>query len=149
MNTLARFEVYRRPAMQGHFYLNPEPDFDNITDIFVITSRLDDHALIQEENEEDFIGYDGLFVDIVCSATASGRIYICLDFDGVEARVSKRGLLPPEELLEGANDGALLPAEKLNPFLLGLNRWMSAEGRAAWRSNRTILRGTDDGSSMS
>ncbi|KAI4720519.1 hypothetical protein E4T48_03214 [Aureobasidium sp. EXF-10727] len=93
VDTLAEFEVYTRPAnppaipkLQGPFYLNPEPDYDNITDIFVIAPRLDDDALMQEEDQEDFLGHDGLSVGIVCLATASGKVHICLDLDGVEAQ---------------------------------------------------------------
>lgn len=93
IDTLAEFEVYQRPAnppaipkLQGPFYLNPEPDYDNITDIFVIAPRLDDDALMQEEDHEDFLGHDGLSVGIVCLATASGKVHICLDLDGVEAQ---------------------------------------------------------------
>ncbi|KAI4742621.1 hypothetical protein E4T50_06963 [Aureobasidium sp. EXF-12298] len=93
IDTLAEFEVYQRPAnppaipkLQGPFYLNPEPDYDNITDIFVIAPRLDDDALMQEEDQEDFLGHDGLSVGIVCLATASGKVHICLDLDGVEAQ---------------------------------------------------------------
>ncbi|KAH0283727.1 hypothetical protein M436DRAFT_77194 [Aureobasidium namibiae CBS 147.97] len=93
IDTLAEFEVYQRPAnppavpkLQGPFFLNPEPDYDNITDIFVIAPRLDDAALMQEEDQEDFLGHDGLSVGIVCLATASGKVHICLDLDGVEAQ---------------------------------------------------------------
>ncbi|KAG9746719.1 hypothetical protein KCU59_g4849, partial [Aureobasidium melanogenum] len=93
IETLAEFEVYNRPTnspaipkLQGPFYLNPEPDYDNITDIFVIAPRLDDDALMQEEDQDDFLGHDGLSVGIVCLATASGKVHICLDLDGVEAQ---------------------------------------------------------------
>ncbi|KAG9904544.1 hypothetical protein KCV05_g8811, partial [Aureobasidium melanogenum] len=93
IETLAEFEVYNRPTnppaipkLQGPFYLNPEPDYDNITDIFVIAPRLDDDALMQEEDQDDFLGHDGLSVGIVCLATVSGKVHICLDLDGVEAQ---------------------------------------------------------------
>ncbi|KEQ67506.1 uncharacterized protein M437DRAFT_37475 [Aureobasidium melanogenum CBS 110374] len=93
IDTLAEFEVYNRPTnppaipkLQGPFYLTPEPDYDNITDIFVIAPRLDDDALMQEEDQDDFFGHDGLSVGIVCLATASGKVHICLDLDGVEAQ---------------------------------------------------------------
>ncbi|THY45680.1 hypothetical protein D6C97_08537 [Aureobasidium pullulans] len=92
-DTLNEFEVYNRPAnppavpkLQGPFYLNPEPDYDQITDVFVIAPRLDDDALMQEEDQDDFLGHDGLSVGIVCLATAAGKVHVCLDLDGVEAQ---------------------------------------------------------------
>lgn len=93
VETLAETAVYTRPAnppavpkLQGPFYLNPEPDFGQITDIFVIAPRLDDDALMHEEDYDDFLGHDGLSVGIVCLATASGKVHVCLDLDGVEAQ---------------------------------------------------------------
>ncbi|KAI5276969.1 hypothetical protein E4T47_00269 [Aureobasidium subglaciale] len=92
-DTLADFEVYTRPSnppaipkLQGPFYLNPDSDLDAITDIFVVAPRLDDDALMQEEDQDDFLGHDGLSVGIVCLATASGKVHICLDLGGVEAQ---------------------------------------------------------------
>jgi nucleoporin NUP82 len=93
VDTMAEFEVYNRPAsppavpkLQGPFFLSPEPDYDQITDIFVIAPRLDDDALMQEEDQDDFLGHDGLSVGIICLATADGKVHICLDLDGVEAQ---------------------------------------------------------------
>ncbi|KAI5209620.1 hypothetical protein E4T39_00703 [Aureobasidium subglaciale] len=92
-DTLADFEVYTRPSnppaipkLQGPFYLNPDSDLDQITDIFVVAPRLDDDALMQQEDRDDFLGHDGLSVGIVCLATASAKVHICLDLDGVEAQ---------------------------------------------------------------
>lgn len=88
-------EVYDRPAhppaipkLQGPFHLSPEPDFDEITDIFAIAPRVDD-VLLVEDDEEDFDGLSnrsGLSVGVICLLTQSGNTHICLDLEGVEAK---------------------------------------------------------------
>ena len=84
-------EVYSRPErlnsvpkLQGPFQLSPEPEFGEITDIHVIAAKIDDDALYDEENEEPDVE-EGLSVGIVCLATSTNEVHVCLDVDGVEA----------------------------------------------------------------
>ena len=84
-------EVYARPEglspvprLQGPLHITPEPDFGEITDIHVIAPKIDDEALYDEENE-DVNPEEGLSVSIVCLATSTNEVHVCLDVDGVEA----------------------------------------------------------------
>lgn len=91
--TSHEFDVYFRPTsppaipkLQGPFQLSPEPDFSEVTDIFVIAPRVDDDALLQEEDDPDYYEPEGLSVAIICLATKGGDVHICLDLNGVEAQ---------------------------------------------------------------
>lgn len=91
--TSHEFHVYFRPTtppaipkLQGPFQLSPDPDFSEVTDIFVIAPRVDDDALMQEEDDPDYYEREGLSVGIVCLATKGGNVHICLDLNGVEAQ---------------------------------------------------------------
>lgn len=85
----------RIPKLQGPFYfeLAPEESDDGLdellTDIYVIGSKFDYSALTAGE-EFDLVHEDqdegGLSVNVVCVLAASGRIFISLDIDGVEAQ---------------------------------------------------------------
>lgn len=87
-------EVYDRPShppaipkLQGPFRLSPEPDFDEITDIFAIAPRVEDDLLF-EDDEPDFddpSDSSGLSVGVICLLTKTGKTHICLDLHGVEA----------------------------------------------------------------
>ncbi|GAB7354496.1 hypothetical protein MBLNU459_g4966t1 [Dothideomycetes sp. NU459] len=92
--TLQTFEVYSRPSsppaiprLQGPFQLSPEPEFGEITDIFAIAPRIDDEALMQEEDDDEGLyEREGLSVGVICLATSTGKVHICLDLVGVEAQ---------------------------------------------------------------
>ena len=103
-DTFRSFDVYFRPTtspaipkLQGPFLLSPEPEFSEVTDIFAIAPRVDDDALLQGEfgEDEDPDQYDreGLSVGLLCLATKSGAVHICLDLSGVEAQ-----WLPPRRV---------------------------------------------------
>ncbi|OQN98593.1 hypothetical protein B0A48_15856 [Cryoendolithus antarcticus] len=98
--TFERSDVYSRPTkfasipkLQGPFRLSPEPDFGEITDIHVVAPLIDQSELYEEFGDEDEIENEGLSVSIVCLATNTGKVHICLDLDGVEAEwlPAKRG----------------------------------------------------------
>ncbi|KAK3680356.1 hypothetical protein LTR37_021298 [Vermiconidia calcicola] len=83
-------EVYSRPSglsavpkLQGPFQLSPEPDFSEITNIHVIAPKIDDEALYDEDNED--ADTEGLSVGIICLATSTNEVHVCLDVNGVEA----------------------------------------------------------------
>ena len=85
-------EVYSRPLslssvpkLQGPFQIAPEPDFGEITDIHVVAPKLDSDALY-DEDYEDVDTDEGLSVSIICLATTTNEVHICLDLDGVEAQ---------------------------------------------------------------
>jgi nucleoporin NUP82 len=84
-------EVYDRPErppavpkLQGPFYVGSEMDIGEITDIFVIPPKTDTEALYDGDDYADQED-DGLSVGVVCIATSTSKIHICLDLDGVEA----------------------------------------------------------------
>ncbi|KAK1818171.1 hypothetical protein LTR12_007449 [Friedmanniomyces endolithicus] len=90
-------EVYSRPAkpgpvpkLQGPFYMSTELESGDVTDIFVIASKLDDDAVYDEEFEDGGAD-DGLSVGVICLATSTNKVHVCLDLDGVEAE-----WLPPK-----------------------------------------------------
>ena len=84
-------EVYARPLslssvpkLQGPFQITPEPDFGEITDIHVVAPKLDSDALY-DDDLEDAAPEEGLSVSIICLATTTNEVHLCLDLDGVEA----------------------------------------------------------------
>jgi nucleoporin NUP82 len=94
-------EVYTRPLNPGKvpklqgpfdFELAPEESEDELdtmlTDIFVIGPKLDANELMSGEDEdlEIDIYQEGLPAGVICLLSSSGRVTICLDLDGVEAR---------------------------------------------------------------
>lgn len=92
-NELETVEVYARPEehlspvpkLQGPFSITPEPDFGEITDIHVIAAKIDDEALYDDSYINVDTGEEGLSVGIVCLATSTNEIHVCLDMEGVEA----------------------------------------------------------------
>ena len=92
-NEFETVEVYARPddrlspvpKLQGPFSITPEPDFGEITDIHVIAAKIDDEALYDDSYVDVDTGDEGLSVAIVCLATTTNEIHVCLDVEGVEA----------------------------------------------------------------
>jgi len=87
---LETFEVYCRPEkpgpvpkLQGPFYVGSELDIGEITDIFAIAPKVDNDALF--DNDDDADEENGLSVGVVCVATSTSQVHICLDLDNVEA----------------------------------------------------------------
>lgn len=92
-HTLRDFDVYFRPTnppaipkLQGPFRLGPEPDYSDVTDIFVVAPRVDDDAMMQAEDDADFFDREGLSVGIICLANKAGDVHISLALDAVEAQ---------------------------------------------------------------
>lgn len=90
-NEFETVEVYTRPTglssvpkLQGPFTLSPEPDFGEITDIHVIPPKLNTDALYGEDEDEESED-DGLSVGIVCLATSTNEVHICLSLSNIEA----------------------------------------------------------------
>ena len=93
-------EVYRRPfspspipKLQGPFQVfGDEYDQDpDISDIHVIAARVDSEEFLdgEESDTDSGLGMDddaGLAASIVCLMTRTGRVYVCLDLDGVQAQ---------------------------------------------------------------
>ncbi|KAK5123702.1 hypothetical protein LTR85_002338 [Meristemomyces frigidus] len=84
-------EVYSRPdrpgaipKLQGPFYVGSEMDIGEITDIHVIAAKINDEALFDDDDDEAS-AEEGLSVGIVCIATNTSKVHICLDLDGIEA----------------------------------------------------------------
>lgn len=88
------------PRLQGPFQLTPEADFGEITDIHVIAPKLNDEDLFDDEDDYAELGLDeGLSVGIVCLATSTSKVHVCLNIEGVEAewlpsRRSRSHMLP-------------------------------------------------------
>lgn len=84
-------EVYSRPErpgaipkLQGPFYVGSELDIGEITDIHSIAAKLNDDALFDEDDDETTAD-DGLSVGVICIATSTSKVHVCLDLDGIEA----------------------------------------------------------------
>lgn len=74
------------PRLQGPFQLTPDADFGEITDIHVIAPKLNDEDLFDDEDDYAQMASDeGLSVGIVCLATKTSKVHICLNTEGVEA----------------------------------------------------------------
>ena len=91
-------EVYKRPSqpgpiprLQGPFEILPDdPDEDlELTDILVMAAKIDTEELMlgqEAESEVENTEEEGLSAAIVCLLAKSGRLYVCLDLEGVEGR---------------------------------------------------------------
>lgn len=74
------------PRLQGPFQLTPEADFGEVTDIHVIAPKLNEEDLFDDEDDYAELGLDeGLSVGIVCLATKTSKVHVCLNIEGVEA----------------------------------------------------------------
>ena len=95
-------QVYRRPEhpspipkLQGPFQLTSDENDGNtkdedleFSDIQVIASKIDSESLDagnDSDSEPDMDEY-GLSAALVCLMTRSGRVYVCLDLEGVEGQ---------------------------------------------------------------
>ena len=95
-------QVFRRPEhpspipkLQGPFQLTSEEIYgdardedDELSDIYVIASQVDRESLDIGEGsdcEPDVDEHD-LSAALICLATKSGKVYVCLDPEGVEAQ---------------------------------------------------------------
>ena len=126
-------ELYSRPAtpsaiprLQGPFQIFPEDAEDDLelSDIHVISGKIDVEALTSgddSDSELDWTDEDGISAAVVCLLTRSGRLYVCLDPEGVEGqwlprKKAKRLSEPPEEpyliVLEGLE--TLNPTDQLD-----------------------------------
>ena len=92
-DTFRSFDVYFRPTsppaipkLQGPFQITPEPDFADVTDIYAIAPRVDDDALLQDEDDSHMFDREGLSLGLICVATKTGAVHICLDLNRVEAQ---------------------------------------------------------------
>ena len=81
----------RTPAVQGPFQLlrgNVEGDRE-LSDIHVIAAKIDAEELMigeDSDSESGLIDEDGLSASTICLMTTSGRVYLCLDLEGVEGQ---------------------------------------------------------------
>ena len=90
---LDNIDVYFRPdkpsaipRLQGPFQISPEPDFGEVTDIHVVAPKLDIDELFDDEEDKDDVGLgDELSIGIVCLATNTSKVHVCLNITGVEA----------------------------------------------------------------
>ncbi|GAD93109.1 nuclear pore complex protein An-Nup82 [Paecilomyces variotii No. 5] len=79
------------PRLQGPFRYDfgDEVDDLDLTDIHVIAAKVNMDELMTGEEEEQFLeenAQDGLSATVICVSTASGRVDICLELDGVEGQ---------------------------------------------------------------
>ena len=116
-------EVYSRPSnpgaiprLQGPFQLFSE-DIDEdleLSDIHVIAGRIDGEALTSgddSDSELDWMDDDGVSAAVVCLTTRSGRVYVCLDVEGVEGKWLPRR--KPKRLSEPSMEPYLIVLEGL------------------------------------
>ena len=95
-------QLYRRPEhpspipkLQGPFQLTPEESGGHMTDedeefsdIYVIASKVDSESLEHGDGSDSETDVDeqGLSAALICLATRSGKVYVCLDLEGVEGQ---------------------------------------------------------------
>ncbi|MCJ1433685.1 hypothetical protein MMC27_003049 [Xylographa pallens] len=90
--------IYNRPSrlgpipkLQGPFRITPEEIEDDLelSDIHVIASRLDTRDYIDADESDDELSklpVGDLSSSVVCLLTRGGRVYVCLDTEGVKAQ---------------------------------------------------------------
>ncbi|OJD18356.1 hypothetical protein AJ78_01600 [Emergomyces pasteurianus Ep9510] len=78
------------PRLQGpfQFELGEEVDELDLTDILVIAAKADVEDLMSGEdgNPFDESPQEGVSATVICLATATGRVHVCLELDGVEGQ---------------------------------------------------------------
>lgn len=116
-------EVYSRPTipgavprLQGPFQLfseNVEEDLE-LSDIHVIAGKIDAEALTSgddSDSEPDWMEEHGFSAAVVCLMTRGGRVYVCLDVEGVEGQWLPRR--KQKRLLESLKEPYLIVLEGL------------------------------------
>ena len=113
-------EVYSRPTtpgaiprLQGPFQILPEDTDEDLelSDIHVISGKIDAEALTSgddSDSEVDWVDDHGVSAAVVCLLTRGGRVYVCLDVEGVEGQWLPRK--KPKRL----------PAPQKEPYLIVL-----------------------------
>lgn len=91
-------EIFRRPShpgpvprLQGPFQiLSEDVDEDlELADIHVIAPKLDEKEFLggnDSDSEADSIDENGTSASVIALMTRSGRVYVCLDLEGVEGQ---------------------------------------------------------------
>ena len=91
-------EVYSRPTspgavprLQGPFQMFSEDTDEDLelSDIHVIPGKIDARALTSgddSDSEPDWMDEQGVSAAMVCLLTRGGRVYVCLDLEGVEGQ---------------------------------------------------------------
>lgn len=91
-------EIFTRPAipsaiprLQGPFQFDNGDQIDDLdlTDLLVIAAKVKMDDLMTGEDDEyalEETAQEGLSATIICLSTASGRVHICLELDGVEGQ---------------------------------------------------------------
>ena len=121
-------EVYTRPTtpgtiprLQGPFQLFSE-DVDEdleLSDIHVIAGKIDAEGLMSDndsDSEQDWLDEYGVSAALVCLLTRSGRVYVCIDPEGVEGQwLPRKNSKQLPEPLEEPYLVVLEGLETLNP----------------------------------
>lgn len=135
-------EIYTRPAKPGKiprlqgpfdFELAPEESDDELdimlTDILFVGPRTDAEELMSGEDlelEMDDNDQEGLSAGVLCLLSCSGRVTICLDFDGVEAQWLPSGKVKNRKFIEMSDPPSLLTfqiLDTLRPEEVFENAW--------------------------
>ena len=116
-------EVFSRPTnpgaiprLQGPFQLFSEDTYEDLelSDIYVVAGRIDAEALTSgddSDSELDWMDEHGVSAAVVCLTTRSGRVYVCLDLEGVEGQWLPRK--KPKRLSEPLKEPYLIVLEGL------------------------------------
>ena len=94
---LSPIEVYKRPIelspiprLQGPFQVLPEEGEElELTDIHVVAAKVSDDADHEDDTDSEYEPSEeetGLSSSLICLMTKEGRVYVCLDLEGVEAQ---------------------------------------------------------------
>lgn len=91
-------EIYSRPTtpgaiprLQGPFQMFSEDTDEDLelSDIHVVAGKIDAEALTSgddSDSEPDWTDGHGVSAAVVCLVTRGGRVYVCLDLEGVEGQ---------------------------------------------------------------
>ncbi|KAL2872626.1 uncharacterized protein BJX67DRAFT_339958 [Aspergillus lucknowensis] len=78
------------PRLQGPFRVDTGDEIDDLDlcDILVVAAKADTDALMMGEDEELALdaGDDKVSATLICLSSRSGRVYVCLELDGVEGQ---------------------------------------------------------------
>lgn len=115
-------EIYNRPShpgpiprLQGPFQIFPDDidEYLELSDIHVVASKIDSAEFMNDDDsdsEAESVDDSGVSASVIVLMTRNGRVYVCLDLEGIEGqwlprKKPKHSFSPPPEpylvVLEG------------------------------------------------
>lgn len=128
-------ETYSRPSypgpvpeLQGPFQIFPDKFEEEVelSDLHIIAAKLDRDDLLSGEDansESEVSDADSLSTSIVCVLTKNGRLYLCLDVDGIEGKWLPSKKVSSTFIQSASDTSRNADGEQSSPFMDFPPRW--------------------------